>query len=248
MSIQDTATCLFLIATLDAIGAMTCPASAADNISAGNVEIEKADIVLSVAGPNSIDIGIGRITNGKRYPKLFPKELLQTFLKRERQKQLLLVCSQRPDLINDELRDFLQSLGFKKLVECRLKADDVYATRRKLPRNDNKHDQWANYYGLREIDCVGSPDALTMNIGIEIPSLLHSDLTEIGNEQIFSREELLPFLQQDVQRHFLVIMLEKNAHTLEPGLKPFVQKSHFPLHKFEKATGMFQVEPKVISP
>lgn len=226
--------------------ALACLSAQAEDY---NEEIRKADIVLSIKDSNSFDIGIGRIENGKRQPVFFPKEFLRGFLRRERQKDLILVCRQKHGLVNDSLRDMLKSLGFKRIVTCDMKADDIYATRRRIKRSTAEIDKMSAYRGHRELECVTTADQLTMNIGMEVKSPVRDELTQVVSDSMFTRGELLPFLQQDVQRCNLVITLPKNFSAVqEAELTSFAQKSNFPNYRIERSRGMFRDMPVRLIP
>lgn len=207
-------------------------------------DVRKADIVLSIRDSKSFDIGLGRLINGKREPIYFPLEKLIGFLRRERQKNLILISSARAGLVNDKLKNVLHSVGFRNIVTSDQNADEIFAARRRMLRTVDERDSAAKYHGTREIEAIGKADQLTLNIGIEVKSPRSSEVTQVVSDFMFSRVELLPFLQQDVQRRYLLITVPKNFSPLEgEELKTFALKSNFAHFEIEPVRGFFKDIP-----
>ncbi len=212
-------------------------------------EIRKADIVLSIKDANSLDVGIGCIRNGKREPLYFSQEFLRGFLRRERQKDLILVCQRKHGLLNESLKKLIRAVGFRRIVTCDLKADDVYAARRRMTKAKSENASIAKYSGLRELECVATADQLTMNIGMEIKCPNSDVRTQVVSDSMFTREELLPFLQQDVKRQSLAITLPKNFSKIEEEkIRTFVAESNFPHFEIERSRGFFKGIPIPFGP
>lgn len=213
--------------------------------SSYNKFLARADVVLCFYGPNKIDIGIARIRNGKRVPKLFTQDELTEFFAKETRKELVTAFISKAAGEREDIERFLSNLRYRQVIRRDGIPEDVYSKRahwsRELPSVENPRIEFERIRQMR----IEGPDVFSIRIGIKDPNEPSPLFLSPNEHTIFlTQEELGEFLKQDTQKQLLRIHESKYENGVDQhSFETFVKKCGFPFAEFVPDVSMFQVEP-----
>lgn len=167
--------------------------------------IARADLLICLAHPKSIDIGID-VAESNVQRSFLSRSQLEKFLEHETHRELLAIRVSEDCFYGGETPIYIESLGYKSVFVFRMDPNRSYELRRteKLLSVQKRAIRW------RIVKCGW--DAAEFDIGIGSGSVWMTNLAEkfeatFADGQMINKEQLMKFLLQDSRREGLLVVL-----------------------------------------